>query len=146
MLVHGITPILSVTSVGESFEWFERLGWKRGFAWNGGGMIRGGAATNEHGPATFGSVCNGVVEIFLCVGAQGAKGTIEPKYPGDDEIDGVWLSWWLGSPAEVDQLHELAVRTNARVTYPPTNEPWGVREFHLRHPDGHTFRISAGIK
>ena len=26
---------------------------------------------------------------------------------------------------------------------PPTDEPWGVREFHLRHADGHTFRISA---
>jgi hypothetical protein len=31
------------------------------------------------------------------------------------------------------------------VTWPPTDEPWGVREFHLRHPDGHTFRVSAGI-
>ena len=28
---------------------------------------------------------------------------------------------------------------------PPTDEPWGVREFHLRHPDGHTFRIGAGM-
>jgi len=26
---------------------------------------------------------------------------------------------------------------------PPTDEPWGVREFHLRHPDGHTFRVGA---
>ena len=32
-----------------------------------------------------------------------------------------------------------------KITYPPTNEPWGVREFHLRHPDGHTFRVSAGL-
>ena len=31
------------------------------------------------------------------------------------------------------------------VTYPPTNEPWGVREFHLRHPDGHMFRVRAGL-
>ena len=31
------------------------------------------------------------------------------------------------------------------VTYPPTDEPWGVREFHLRHPDGHMFRVSAGL-
>ena len=22
------------------------------------------------------------------------------------------------------------------------NEPWNVREFHVRHPDGHVFRIS----
>jgi hypothetical protein len=32
------------------------------------------------------------------------------------------------------------------VTHPPTNEVWGVREFHLRHPDGHTFRVSAGTR
>jgi hypothetical protein len=28
----------------------------------------------------------------------------------------------------------------------PTDEPWNVREFHLRHPDGHTFRVSAGLE
>ena len=26
-----------------------------------------------------------------------------------------------------------------------TDEPWGVREFHLRHPDGHMFRVSGGL-
>lgn len=26
---------------------------------------------------------------------------------------------------------------------PPTDEPWGMREFHLVHPDRHTFRVSA---
>jgi hypothetical protein len=29
---------------------------------------------------------------------------------------------------------------------PPTDEPWGVREMHIRHPDGHVFRISKGIE
>jgi hypothetical protein len=24
--------------------------------------------------------------------------------------------------------------------------PWGVREMHVRHPDGHVFRISKGIE
>ncbi len=32
------------------------------------------------------------------------------------------------------------------VTFPPTDEPWGVREFHLRHPEGHTFRVSAPLR
>jgi hypothetical protein len=26
------------------------------------------------------------------------------------------------------------------------NEPWNVREMHIRHPDGHVFRISKGIE
>jgi hypothetical protein len=27
----------------------------------------------------------------------------------------------------------------------PTDEASGVREFHLRHPDGHTFRVSSAL-
>ena len=38
-----------------------------------------------------------------------------------------------------------AVAQGLIVTWPPTDEPWGVREFHLRHPDGHMFRVSAGL-
>jgi hypothetical protein len=26
-----------------------------------------------------------------------------------------------------------------------TNEPWGVREMHVRHPDGHVFRIGRAL-
>ena len=32
------------------------------------------------------------------------------------------------------------------VTWPPTDMPWNVREMHVRHPDGHVFRISRGIE
>lgn len=143
MLVHKITPILRVTSVPGSFAWFESLGWKRGFSWNDGGMIPEGADRNAQGEAGFGSVSCGMVEIFLCHGGQGSLGTIGPKFPGDDATDGVWMSWWVGSPAEVDAVHALAVAKGMDVSMPPRDEPWGVREFHLRHPDGHTFRISA---
>jgi hypothetical protein len=24
--------------------------------------------------------------------------------------------------------------------------PWNVREMHLRHPDGHVFRVSEGLE
>ena len=121
----------------------------RGFSWNEGGAIGHGPhapAANEHGPAGFGSVCSGEATIFLCRGGQGSRGTILPKFPGDDETDGVWMSWWMDSPAEVDALHAAALAHGMTVTYPPTNEPWGVREFHLRHPDGHMFRVSAGTE
>lgn len=148
MSVQSVTPILNVSNVGDSFEWFEKLGWKRGFSWNQGGMIGEGEAAlgaNEHGPAGFGSVCSGQGQIFLCCGAQGSRGTINPKFPGDDATDGVWMSWWMESVADVDDLHTKATAAGMTITFPPTNEPWGVREFHLRHPDGHTFRVSAGL-
>jgi uncharacterized glyoxalase superfamily protein PhnB len=56
------------------------------------------------------------------------------------------MTWWLASLAEVDAAHQLALEHGLMVTWPPTDEPWGVREFHLRHPDGHTFRLSAGLE
>lgn len=55
------------------------------------------------------------------------------------------MSWWVRNVAEVDAIHERALQVDAEITYPPTDEPWGIREFHLRHPDGHTFRVSAGL-
>jgi uncharacterized glyoxalase superfamily protein PhnB len=146
MPIHNVVPILNVSSVPASFAWFEALGWKRGFSWNDGGMIASGADRNEQGDAGFGSVCSGEAEIFLCHGGQGSRGTIVPRFPGDDAIDGVWMSWWLDTLAEVDNLYATALQHKMMVTMPPTNEPWGVREFHLRHPDGHTFRVSAALR
>jgi hypothetical protein len=124
-----VTPILNVSDVGASIEWFERLGWERGFTWNDGGGIVGAAGENVHGPADFGSVRFGHAEIFLCRDGQGQPGT--------------WMSWWLRTPADVDEAHALAVEHELTVTHPPTDEPWNVREFHLRHPDGHIFRVGA---
>jgi len=147
MAVKAVTPILNVSNIGESFAWFELLGWHRGFSWNQGGRIGSGphaAAANEHGDADFGSVQSEDTGIFLCRDGQGSRGT--PKSSGGESLDGVWMTWWMESPADVDALYSLAKAKGMTVTYPPTNEPWGVREFHLRHPDGHVFRVSASVE
>jgi uncharacterized glyoxalase superfamily protein PhnB len=144
MPVHKLTPVLNVTSVPASLAWFETLGWRRGFTWNAGGMLEGALDRDAHGDAHFGSVGSGDATIFLCRDGQGSRGTILPRFPGDDETDGVWMTWWTGSVTELEELHALAVAAGMLVTMPPTDEPWGVREFHLRHPDGHMFRVSAG--
>lgn len=31
MLAKGLTPILNVSDIQESFAWFEKLGWKKGW-------------------------------------------------------------------------------------------------------------------
>ena len=49
-------------------------------------------------------------------------------------------------PGDVDAAHALALEQGLDVVWPPTDEPWRVREFHLRHPDGHTFRVSSGLE
>jgi hypothetical protein len=64
--VLGVTPILNVSDIRVSIEWFEQMGWRELWVWR------------------------------------------------DDDAA-------------------------------PTDEPWGVREFHLRHPDGHTFQVSSGL-
>lgn len=130
MQVNALTPILNVSDIVASFAWFEAIGWKKQWDWGD--------------PPTFGSIVNGQTVIFLCQGAQGQRGGPMPKFPGDDDCGSVWMSWWLESAAALDAAHAQAVALGYLVTHPPTDEPWGVREFHLRHPDGHTFRVSAG--
>ena len=148
MPIETVTPVLNISSMAESFVWFEKLGWVRSFTWNGGGLLGEGAQAaveNEHGPADFGGICAGDATIFLCVDGQGARGSRDRGTPEDDQTGGVWMSWWVSSKDEVDRLHQVAADNNYVVTYLPNDEPWGVREFHLRHPDGHIFRISAGL-
>ena len=120
MKVEQVVPILNVTDVEASVAWFGRLGWEPGFQWRG----------TEGGPVDFGAVVAGDLEIFLCRDGQGGRGD-----------DGAWMSIWVD---DVDALHERALAAGLEITHPPTNEPWNVREFHVRHPDGHVFRISRG--
>ena len=44
-----------------------------------------------------------------------------------------WMTWMLCTPG---------VRAGLEILQPPRDEPWGVREMLVRHPDGHTFRMS----
>ncbi len=140
-----INPILNVASVSESLAWFEKLGWSRTFTWNDTGMIRDAAESSDHGPATFAGVGAGEVEIFLCLNAQGSRGR-PPQYASDEHTGGVWLQVWLKSPASVDAAHALALRHGLTINAAPADKPWGVRECHLTHPDGHTLRLAARLK
>jgi hypothetical protein len=133
MKVLGVTPILNVSSVVESLAWFQRLGWEKGFEWGD--------------PPEFGSVCVGEFSIFLCHDGQGSRGksdlamTFGPD--GDDSADkGSWMSIWVD---DVDKYYNLCIKEGLDVTWPPTDMEWNVREMHVRHPDGHVFRISRGI-
>ena len=43
-------------------------------------------------------------------------------------------------------LYALAVKLGVIAPWPPTDMPWNVRECHIRHPDGHIFRVSASLE
>jgi uncharacterized glyoxalase superfamily protein PhnB len=113
--------------------WFEQLGFETTFVWQ-----EDGAAEPD-----FGGVGYGGSEIFLCLNSQGSRGTHPPAFPFDESTGGVWMAWFLDDRAQVDAMHARALELGLDVAMPPADEPWGVREFHLRHPDGHTFRVSA---
>jgi catechol 2,3-dioxygenase-like lactoylglutathione lyase family enzyme len=132
MKVKHLVPILNVSNIQESFAWFEKLGWKKGWDWGD--------------PPDFGGVCNGGFEIFLCQNGQGSRGGPIPRHVNDDDTGGVWMSWFLESPAEVDATYKLALEQGIVAPFPPTDKPWNLREFIIRHPDGHTFRVGAGLE
>ena len=134
MEAKGITPILNVSNIQESFAWFEKLGWEKVWDWGT--------------PPTFGCVCSGKYEIFLCNNAQGGRGksslnVTAGTLEAESADKGVWMSIWV---EDVDAIYTHCVNMGIEVTYPPTNEPWNVREMHIRHPDGHVFRISHGLE
>lgn len=134
MIARGLTPILNVSNIQESFAWFEKLGWKKLWEWGD--------------PPGFGAVGSGTCEIFLCMGGQGGRGrssirmTFGPD--GDETADkGVWMSIWVD---DVDAVHKECVERGIEIAWPPTDMEWNVREMHVRHPDGHVFRISRGFE
>jgi hypothetical protein len=53
------------------------------------------------------------------------------------------MSVWV---EDVDAVHKESIAARLDVTFPPTDMPWKVREMHLRHPDGHVFRIGRGLE
>jgi catechol 2,3-dioxygenase-like lactoylglutathione lyase family enzyme len=132
MIARGMIPILNVSDLQQSFAWFEKLGWTKAWDWGD--------------PPDFGAVCSGQCEIFLCVDGQGGrgKGTGRATFGGDagDVPDrGIWV--WI-SVDNVDDVYQRCVEQDIEVTFKPADMPWHAREMHIRHPDGHVFRIGSG--
>ena len=130
MIAKGLTPILNVSNIEDTFAWFAKLGWEKAWAYGD--------------PPGFGCVCSGNCQIFLCQGGQGGRGRSQLISTSEDDSQerGVWMSIWV---EDVDAVHRECVANGLEVTHPPTDEPWDVREMHVRHPDGHVFRISKGL-
>jgi predicted lactoylglutathione lyase len=149
MKVHGVFPILNVSDVPASLRFFEKFGFQPSFTWNAGGMIAGAADRDENGQALFAGVCSSLegsdAQIFLCCGGQGARPGKPPRFDGNDDFGAVWISIFLGTRAEVDAAHEVALREGIIVIRPPIDEPWGLRECVVMHPDGHVLRFGSGV-
>ncbi|MFO0859485.1 MAG: bleomycin resistance family protein [Phycisphaerales bacterium] len=148
MQIHHLTPILNVTDVLASIAWFEKWGWRKCWAWYDAVMMMDGdprfaqaQRTGEAGAPSFAAVGAGHCEIFLCRGGQGGKG-MPATADYEATSKGMWLSIFVEG---VDDIHAKCVSAGLTVLMAPTNEPWGMREFHLQHPDGHVLRVSQGV-
>jgi catechol 2,3-dioxygenase-like lactoylglutathione lyase family enzyme len=60
--------------------------------------------------------------------------------PAGELGDHSYFAYW--NLEGIDDFYHELVSKGALVTSPPTNKPWGLREFGLRTPDGH--RIVCG--
>jgi catechol 2,3-dioxygenase-like lactoylglutathione lyase family enzyme len=79
-------------------------------------------------PPTFGCVRLDKVEIFLSAGGQGKPGT--------------WLCIFMD---DVDGYYERIKKLGAEIVSEPKDEPWGMREFHVRDPNQHVLRFGQGM-
>lgn len=48
--------------------------------------------------------------------------------------------------SDVDEIHSRALARGDAIVYPLTNEPWGVRRFHIRDPNGVTINVMNHLK
>jgi catechol 2,3-dioxygenase-like lactoylglutathione lyase family enzyme len=133
--VHKVTPILNVSDIQASFEWFAKLGWNKVWDWGE--------------PPDFGGIRAGRYDIFLCQDGQGGRGSAKnesrtrpPEKLDQTDDQGVWL---FIDVDDADAVHARCIEHGLDVVIPPTDRRWGSREMLLRHPDGHNFRIAHGI-
>jgi len=112
-----VTPILCVSDIEASFDYYvDRLKFVKAWDWGE--------------PATFGSVYFGEkVELFFCLEGQGNPGS--------------WMSIFI---KDVDAYKRIIKEAGADIVYGPADEPWGVREMHVKDPDGNIIRFSTAIE
>jgi hypothetical protein len=53
------------------------------------------------------------------------------------------MSIWV---PDVNEVNRQCIERGVEIVWPPTDMPWNVREMHVRHPDGHVFRITQGLE
>src|SRR6059058_4198580 len=107
MVAKRLNPILNVSNIRESFAWFEKLGWTKAWDWGD--------------PPTFGGVCSGECEIFLCENGQGGRGKSNSTMtfgPEGEADKGVWMSIWVD---DVDSIHQHCREQGLEITWPPTD-------------------------
>jgi len=110
-------PIFSVTDIASSFEFYTQvMMFEKRWEWG---------EPVDYGCVGFGDKA----ELFLCQDGQGQSGSWAYLF-----IDGV------------TEYAEIIRANGADILSGPTDEPWGMREMHVKDPDGHLLRIGTSLE
>jgi uncharacterized glyoxalase superfamily protein PhnB len=116
----GGSPILNVKNVTVSLDYYcNTLGFQDVFHWS----------QADTPPWTFAQVRRGNFFVYLCQGAQGGPG--------------MWMYLEIASLEDLVALHQEYQAKAAKITEPPADKPWGMREMLIEDVDGHILRIGA---
>ena len=132
--LHGVQPVLPVPDVAAAADWFVRvLGFTLGFTLD----FLHGEPPCVHGRVKLGDRSHGD-PIYIHLSRN--EGLIQPcgetrLHVGHD-IDGLHAH-------VVAQMVTQAVAQGGTVLQPPTNQPWGLREFVVQAPGGHRLVLGA---
>src|SRR5947208_531701 len=98
-----------------------------------GGLVsrRACCETRNPDPGNWTFCRSGAVDFMLgrCAEAVAASELGDHSYVAYLRVD------------DVEAFHDRAVNAGAEILKPPTDEPWGMREFGVRSPDGHRFML-----
>ena len=97
------------------------------------GFLGFDVAMDEDGFTMFASPSNRTAQITVA----------DRHTPGQDR--GVSQARVSVEVDDVDKLHADAVRRGLEIVYPLTNEPWGIRRFFVRDPDGRVINVAMHI-
>jgi len=126
---HGVQPVLPVSDVTRAARWFcGVLGFELDF-------IAGeppSYARVKHVPAPGDASAGG--PVFLRLWQCGAR----EARPWRGEIV-------IHVGHDLDGLHATYLKRGVAVVEPPASQPWGLREFAIREPDGHVLRFCGEL-
>jgi catechol 2,3-dioxygenase-like lactoylglutathione lyase family enzyme len=97
------------------------------------GFLGFDVAMDEEGFTMFASPSNRTAQVTLA----------DRNNPGQDR--GISEAQISVEVSNVDALHAEAVRRGLEVVYPLTDEPWGIRRFFVKDPDGTVINVAQHV-
>lgn len=118
MEVLNSNPVLAVHDLERSAAWYRDVL---------------GCETRDADPGNWTFCRSGMVEFML--------GRCPDVVPASELGDHSYVA----RVDDVNAFHDQAVKVGTEISKPPTDEPWGMREFGVRSPDGHRFMLGQPL-